>query len=83
LQSAAIKAGGPLALAAVAIAIGFSLFMPTDYLGLSELGEIAGIGMIVAFVTSITLLPALLTLLNPPGEPRQMGFAALAQAWGS
>jgi hopanoid biosynthesis associated RND transporter like protein HpnN len=78
LQSAAIKAGGPLALAAVAIAIGFASFMPTDYLGLSELGEIAGIGMIVAFVTSVTLLPALLTLLNPPGEPRQMGFAALA-----
>jgi uncharacterized protein len=78
LQSAAIKAGGPLALAAVAIAIGFASFMPTDYLGLSELGEIAGIGMIVAFVTSITLLPALLTLLDPPGEPRQMGFAALA-----
>jgi uncharacterized protein len=78
LRSTALKAGGPLALAAVAIAVGFASFMPTDYLGLSELGEIAGIGMIVAFATSITLLPALLTLLNPPGEPRQMGFAALA-----
>ena len=78
LRSAAIKVGGPLALAAMAIAVGFASFMPTDYLGLSELGEIAGIGMIVAFITSVTLLPALLTLLNPPGEPHQMGFPALA-----
>jgi hopanoid biosynthesis associated RND transporter like protein HpnN len=78
LQSAAKKAGAPLALAAVATAVGFSSFLPTPYRGLSELGEIAGSGMIIAFLTSITLLPALLTVLNPPGEPRAMGFAALA-----
>jgi hopanoid biosynthesis associated RND transporter like protein HpnN len=34
--------------------------------------------MIIAFVTSITLLPALLAVLNPPGEPHPMGFAQLA-----
>src|SRR6516225_228267 len=78
LQSAAKKAGAPLALAAVATAVGFSSFLPTPYRGLSELGEIAGSGMIIAFLTSITLLPALLTGLNPPGEPHTMGFAALA-----
>jgi hopanoid biosynthesis associated RND transporter like protein HpnN len=78
LQSAAKKAGAPLARAAVATAVGFSSFLPTPYRGLSELGEIAGSGMIIAFLTSITLLPALLTVLNPPGEPHAMGFAALA-----
>jgi hopanoid biosynthesis associated RND transporter like protein HpnN len=78
LRSAALKAGTPLALAAVAIVVGFVSFMPTDYVGLSELGEIAGIGMIVAFISSITLLPAMLALFNPPGEPRPMGFAWLA-----
>jgi uncharacterized protein len=78
LRSAALKAGVPLSLAAVAIAAGFSSFMPTDYNGLSELGEIAGAGMIVAFLCSITLLPALLTLFNPPGEPSPMGFTWLA-----
>jgi uncharacterized protein len=78
LRSAALKAGGPLALAAVAIAVGFASFMPTAYLGLSELGEIAGVGMIIAFLASITVLPAMLTSLNPPGEPHPMGFAALA-----
>ena len=78
LLSAGRKAGVPLALAAAATAVGFSAFLPTAYRGLSELGEIAGCGMLVAFLTSITLLPALLQLLNPPGEPYAMGFAALA-----
>ena len=78
LRSAARKAGAPLALAAAATAVGFSSFMPTSYRGLSELGQIAGGGMIIAFLTSITLLPALLTALKPPAEPLPMGFAALA-----
>jgi uncharacterized protein len=78
LASAGKKAGAPLALAAAGTAIGFSSFFPTAYRGLSELGEIAGSGMIIAFVMSITLLPALLAVLNPPNEPRSMGFAALA-----
>jgi hopanoid biosynthesis associated RND transporter like protein HpnN len=78
LRSAARKAGAPLALAAAATAVGFSSFMPTSYRGLSELGQIAGGGMIIAFLTSITLLPALLTVLKPPPEPQPMGFAALA-----
>jgi uncharacterized protein len=78
LHSTAVKVGGPLALAAAATAVGFSSFLPTDYRGLSELGEIAGSGMIIAFFTSITVLPALLAILNPPGEPHPLGFAALA-----
>jgi len=78
LHSTAMKAGGPLALAAAATAVGFSSFLPTDYRGLSELGQIAGSGMIIAFLTSITVLPALLALLSPPGEAHSMGFAALA-----
>ena len=78
LRSAGRKAGAPLALAAAATAVGFSSFLPTSYRGLSELGQIAGCGMIIAFATSITFLPALLTALKPPPEPRPMGFAALA-----
>src|SRR5438270_6410500 len=80
LVSAARKAGGPLALAAAATALGFSAFLPTAYRGLSELGQIAGPGMIIAFLTSITLLPALLQVLNPPGQPHAMGFPGLAPA---
>src|SRR5262249_49823386 len=78
LRSSPLKAGGPLALAAVATAVGFASFLPTAYRGLSELGQIAGMGMLIAFGTSITLLPALLAVLNPPAEPHPMGFAWLA-----
>jgi uncharacterized protein len=78
LHSTAVKAGAPLALAAAATAVGFSSFLPTDYRGLSELGQIAGSGMIIAFLISITVLPAVLALVNTPGEPHSIGFAALA-----
>ena len=78
LRSAARKAGPPLALAAAATAVGFGSFVPTDYRGLSELGEIAGAGMVIAFLSSVTLLPALLAVLKPPPERAPMGFAALA-----
>ena len=70
--------GSPLTLAAGATAAGFLSFLPTDYRGVSELGLIAGFGMLIAFVTSITVLPALIRLLNPPGEPHELGFSALA-----
>ena len=68
----------PLALAAAATAAGFLSFVPTAYRGVSELGQIAGVGMIIAFIGSITVLPALLTIFNPAGEPEPLGYAALA-----
>ena len=58
LIAAAARAGRPLALAAAATACGFLAFLPTVYRGVSELGLIAGVGMIVAFLASITVLPA-------------------------
>jgi hopanoid biosynthesis associated RND transporter like protein HpnN len=78
LSNTARKTGGPLALAAAATAVGFFSFLPTDYRGLSELGEIGGFGMLIAFVCSITLVPAVLAIFNPPGEPRPMGLTWLA-----
>jgi uncharacterized protein len=68
----------PLALAAAATAAGFLSFVPTAYRGVSELGQIAGLGMIIAFLGSITVLPALLTIFNPSGESEPLGYAALA-----
>ncbi len=82
LQTALVKAAEysavPLSLAAMATAAGFLSFLPTDYKGVSELGKIAGVGMLVAFISSITVLPALLSLLNPPGEKEAVGYAFLA-----
>jgi hypothetical protein len=73
------EVGSALALAAAATAAGFYAFVPTDFRGVSELGVIAGTGMIIAFVASITVLPALVVLLRPRGERAEVGFAALGR----
>jgi uncharacterized protein len=78
LLQAGSRAGAPLTLAALATAAGFLSFLPTAYKGVSELGLIAGIGMLIAFFTSITLLPAMLTVLRPSSEPAPLGYAGLA-----
>src|SRR5258707_5496181 len=78
LRWTARKAGDPLSLAASATAVAFFAFLPTSYRGLSELGLLSGSGMLVAFAFSITLVPASLALLKPPGEPAPVGFRSLA-----
>ena len=72
--------GAPLTLAALAAAAGFLSFVPTDYRGVAELGMIAGCGMVVAYVASLTLLPVLLWYCDPPAEPEPLGYAGLAGA---
>ena len=78
LRAAGVGVGGPLALAAASTAAGFYSFVPTAYRGASQLGLIAGTGMVVGFLVCITVLPALLRVLRPPGEPAAIGYAALA-----
>jgi hopanoid biosynthesis associated RND transporter like protein HpnN len=71
--------GRPLALSAAAIGAGFFAFLPTSYIGVAELGTIAGLGMIVAFALSIVLLPALLVLLRfPSARKAEVGITMLA-----
>ena len=75
LSGAAAGVGGALTLCAVSAAIAFYSFLPTDYLGLAELGLIAGTGMFIAFFANITVLPALLTVIPRPkaAVPRTPG----------
>lgn len=78
LKEAGGEIGGALALAAAATAAGFYAFVPTEYRGVSELGVIAGTGMIIAFVATISFLPALLVVLRPAGERTPVGYAGFA-----
>ena len=78
LRGAAAGVGRPLSLAAGATAVGFLALVPTDYAGIAELGLIAGVGMIVAVVLNLTLLPALLALLRPGGKATPMGWRQAA-----
>ena len=68
LEEAAAAIGPALTLAAASAAIGFFAFLPTSYRGLAELGAIAGMGMAVALITNLTILPACVALL--PTGPR-------------
>ncbi|MFO1080087.1 MAG: MMPL family transporter [Reyranellaceae bacterium] len=70
--------GRALALSAASIGAGFFAFLPTTYVGVAELGTIAGLGMIVAFFLSVILLPALLVLMPPPRGLAEVGFTMLA-----
>ncbi len=78
LKKAASELGAPLSLAAGAIFVGFGAFLPTDYIGITELGVIAGLGMIIALFASLTLLPALIVLLRPAAPRHEVGFSGLA-----
>jgi hopanoid biosynthesis associated RND transporter like protein HpnN len=84
LAAAGQGVGHGLALSSAAIGLGFFAFLPTSYLGVAELGAIAGLGMIIAFALSVTLLPALLMLLASRSagmaEPGYPGLAPV-EAW--
>ena len=69
--------GSSLTLAATAIAAGFLAFGPTAYYGVSQLGIIAGVGMFIALLLNLTLLPALIHLTQPPGSPARPPSARL------
>jgi hypothetical protein len=77
LRRTADGIGAPLAVAAVATAVGFISFAPTAYLGVRSLGLIAGAGMIIALLLNLTLLPALLSLFRIDADLHAAGFA-----WG-
>ena len=83
LVETAREAGGQIALAATATASGFLAFSPTPFVGVAELGEIAGAGMFIAFFCTISFLPALLTWFRPRPEHISVALpgGAVADAW--
>jgi hopanoid biosynthesis associated RND transporter like protein HpnN len=78
IVTAAGGIGPSLTLAALAITAGFLGFLPTSYRGVAELGLIAGTGMLLTFLLTLTLLPALIKLLAPAQEGAEVGFAWMA-----
>ena len=63
IAEAVSATGNTLLLCAISTAIGFYAFVPTAYVGASELGLISGTGMFLIFLASITVLPALMAIL--------------------
>ncbi|HEY3909509.1 MAG TPA: MMPL family transporter [Stellaceae bacterium] len=74
MAEAGRRVGGQILVAAAATAAGFLAFVPTEFRGVAELGLIAGVGMLIAFLTTMTFLPAAITIFRPRGETAEIGF---------
>ena len=75
LARTAARSGGQILVAAAATAAGFLAFVPTDFVGVAELGVIAGGGMLIAFGCTLVFLPACLALFRPGPAAGEVGFA--------
>jgi hopanoid biosynthesis associated RND transporter like protein HpnN len=79
LRQTAVRVGPQILIAALATASGFLAFVPTAFAGVAELGLIAGVGMLIAFVCTITFLPAAIAVFRPAAEGTQIGLAWAAR----
>jgi uncharacterized protein len=66
--------------AGAATAAGFLSLSPPQYRGVSDLGLIAGAGMLIALALNLTLLPALLSPCSGPRGFREAGGFGLGRA---
>jgi hopanoid biosynthesis associated RND transporter like protein HpnN len=87
LRETGRRSGAQILVASLATAAGFLAFTPTNFVGVAQLGIIAGVGMLIAFSCTLTFLPAMLCLCHPRGEAKEVGFRfaknldPLAQKW--
>jgi hopanoid biosynthesis associated RND transporter like protein HpnN len=77
LEEVVRSVGGSLVLCAGTTAMGFFVFIPTDFKAVGELGMIAGTGMIVSLFATLTVLPALLSVWRD----REAGEAWQGALW--
>ena len=68
--------GVPVTFAAVAVAEAFFSFLPTAYRGVAELGQIAGVGMFVAYCDQHDAVSGTAEGLQPAGRSRRAGLQA-------
>ncbi len=79
LARAGGKAGPSVSLCALTSAIGFLSFVPTPYPGLGALGIIAGGGMFISLLGTLTVFPALLALMRAPSAQQTNRAPLLAR----
>jgi hopanoid biosynthesis associated RND transporter like protein HpnN len=69
LRASMIEEAPSIGLSTLCAALAFLSFVPTSYTGLAEFGIISALGMVVAFVVTFTLQPALMAVM-PPKIPK-------------
>jgi len=83
LRRATAHVGGSLVFCAVTTSIGFFVFTPTQYLGMAELGLIAGGSMFIILFLTLSLFPALLSSWIPidPDKHLQKSLSFKQGGW--
>ena len=71
LQRVIVKIGNAIFIANLITAIGFGAFIVTNSTLLIEFGIVASLGILAAFVASLTLIPIIFSFLAPP-NPRNL-----------
>jgi uncharacterized protein len=74
MKSSVEITAAPLLMAGLATALGFFAFLPTNYKGVADLGIIAGGGIFIAYLLTVTFLPAVIALLPPGPEVKPAGY---------
>ena len=70
LHAASAELRRPLCLCMVTTSIAFLAFLPTDFVGMAELGVITACGLVASFLATLTVLPAALMWLFPDELPK-------------
>lgn len=86
LRDTLTSTGASLILCTFTAAIGLYAFIPTNYVGVSELGIIAGTSMFIALFTTFSVLPALMKIMpiKPPkkkAKEKTGKFSLLFSNW--
>lgn len=68
LPRSAGDVGGFMLVCAMTTSLGFFAFIPTPFDGIAELGLISGVGMFISLALSLTLLPALISIMPPDAQ---------------
>ncbi|MCL2329179.1 MAG: MMPL family transporter [Bacteroidetes bacterium] len=71
LQRVIVKIGNAIFIANLTTAVGFGAFIVTNSTLLIEFGIVASLGILAAFVASLTLIPIIFSFLAPP-NPRNL-----------
>ncbi|MEM6423208.1 MAG: MMPL family transporter, partial [Pseudomonadota bacterium] len=62
IEETASSIGGALVLSAITTSLAFLAFTTTDFIGMAQLGVIGGIGVPIALLVALTLVPAMVAL---------------------
>jgi len=73
LRHATLDIGTALLLCTITSGMAFLSFFPTEYRGLAELGIISAGGMVIAFIMTVTLIPAWFSVVGMPAPWRPAG----------